>query len=535
MNIRQKLVASGVISVLAAALLGGIGLLGQNRLADALAENQLSVTALRNHMEGDMMHDALRADVLAAFVADPGDSAAASQVRNDFSEHSQWFRKVMDENAKLPLSPELSQSIRDLRPLIDTYIAAAGKLVDDALRDPQASRAQLSDFQRIFSELEERNEKLSTLIETRADEARQTASDAVHSAAWWLLGGLVLVCVVLCLATAQLMSAIMRPLKKTIDVARAIAQGNLRNSIQVESRDEAGQLMEALAQMQNSLREMIASIRLESEELRGTATTLSDTSRGIVDGANQQAESAASMAAAMEQMITNIAQIADHARNAQGISAHSEGLASSGGQVILGVVDGMNRIAEAVNSSSNTITALGRSSEEIHSIIQVIKSIAEQTNLLALNAAIEAARAGEAGRGFAVVADEVRNLAARTAQSTQEITGMIARIRESTDQAVNSMQTGVTRVQDGVTLATQAGSSISEIREGAHKAAEVVDEISHTIGEQSKASSEVAQRVELIAHMSRSNTEAMHELAAAAQRLDQVAAAMQSSVSRFQV
>ncbi|WP_308726186.1 methyl-accepting chemotaxis protein, partial [Metapseudomonas otitidis] len=159
-----------------------------------------------------------------------------------------------------------------------------------------------------------------------------------------------------------------------------IAQGNLRNNIQVESRDEAGQLMEALAQMQNSLREMIASIRLESEELRGTATTLSDTSRGIVDGANQQAESAASMAAAMEQMITNIAQIADHARNAQGISAHSEGLASSGGQVILGVVDGMNRIAEAVNSSSNTITALGRSSEEIHSIIQVIKSIAEQTN-----------------------------------------------------------------------------------------------------------------------------------------------------------
>ncbi|MGA4635062.1 methyl-accepting chemotaxis protein [Pseudomonas solani] len=287
--------------------------------------------------------------------------------------------------------------------------------------------------------------------------------------------------------------------------------------------------------MQNNLRQMITAIRHESEELRGTAHSLSDTSRGIVHGASEQADSATSMAAAMEQMITNIAQIADHARNAQGISAHSEGLASNGGQVILGVVDGMNRIADAVNSSSNTITALGRSSEEIHSIIQVIKSIAEQTNLLALNAAIEAARAGEAGRGFAVVADEVRNLAARTAQSTQEITGMIERIRESTEQAVSSMQTGVTRVNDGVSLATQAGTSISEIRDGAHRAAEVVEEISQTIGEQSKASSEVAHRVEMIARMSRQNTEAMHELADSAQRLDQVATAMQTSVARFQV
>ncbi|WP_442961808.1 methyl-accepting chemotaxis protein [Pseudomonas sp. BMS12] len=236
----------------------------------------------------------------------------------------------------------------------------------------------------------------------------------------------------------------------------------------------------------------------------------------------------------MEQMIHNIAQIADHARNAQGISSQSEQLASDGGQVILGVVEGMSRIAEAVNQSSSTITALGESSEEIHSIIQVINSIAEQTNLLALNAAIEAARAGEAGRGFAVVADEVRNLAARTAQSTQEITSMIERIKASTEQAVSSMQTGVQRVSDGVSLARQAGDSIGEIRGGAHRAAEVVEEISYTIGEQSKASNEVAQRVEQIARMSQQNSHTVDELANAAQRLDQVARSMQSSVLQFQ-
>lgn len=535
MNIRQKLVASGVISVLAAALLGGIGLLGQNRLADALAENQLSVTALRNHMEGDMMHDALRGDVLAAFVAEPGDSTAAGQVRSDLSEHSQWFRKVMDENAKLPLSPELSQSIRDLRPLIDTYITAAGKLVDDALRDPQASRAQLPDFQRIFSELEERNEKLSTLIETRADEARQAASDAVRSAAWWLLGGLVLVCVVLCLATAQLMRTVLRPLKKTIDVALAIAQGNLRNNIQVESRDEAGQLMEALAQMQNSLREMIASIRLESEELRGTATTLSDTSRGIVDGANQQAESAASMAAAMEEMITNIAQIADHARNAQGISAHSEGLASSGGQVILGVVDGMNRIAEAVNSSSNTITALGRSSEEIHSIIQVIKSIAEQTNLLALNAAIEAARAGDAGRGFAVVADEVRALAHRTQQSTQEIEQMIGGIQSGTDRAVSAMQSSNGRARSTLEVAQAAGVALEQITQAISSINERNLVIASASEEQAQVAREVDRNLVNIRDLSMQTSAGANQTSAASQELSRLAVDLNNLVARFKV
>ncbi|MNF57268.1 Methyl-accepting chemotaxis protein McpS [compost metagenome] len=526
MKIRQKMVASGAISVLAAALLGGIGYWGQTELADALAENQLSVSALRNHLEGDMMHDALRADVLAALVVQPGDAAGAEQVRTDLREHSEWFRRTLGENARLPLTPEIRSAIAESQPALESYIGEAERIVSLALRDPQAAR---------FGDLEEKNEALSGRIEAHAAKTRADGETAVRSAAAWLVGGILLVVGLLCLVTGQLMRAVLRPLEKTVGVARAIAQGNLLTQVSIDSDDEAGQLQRALAEMQGNLRQMIATIRNESEELRGTAHRLSETSQSIVDGAGEQSDSATSMAAAMEQMIANIGQIAEHARNAQGISAQSEDLAGSGGKVILGVVEGMSRIAEAVNQSSSTITALGQSSEEIHSIIQVIKGIAEQTNLLALNAAIEAARAGEAGRGFAVVADEVRNLAARTAQSTQEITGMIQRIRETTQQAVDSMQTGVARVQDGVGLARQAGESINEIRSGAHRAAEVVEEISHTIGEQSRASSEVAQRVELIAQMSRHNSQAMQDLAHAAERLDRVASAMQSSVARFQI
>lgn len=533
MKIRHKMIISGVVSILSATLLGGAGFWGQTQLAGAMADNELSVSALRNHLEGDMMHDALRADVLAAFTTNPSDSAAVKQVRDDLSEHSAWFQKAMDANAKLPLPTEIRNAIDASQPALAAYISQARSIVDKALADPAAARADMPAFLASFSALEDKNEALSSLIEAHTTQAREAGQAAVSQAAMMLVLGITLTCALLGLITWHLMRSVLRPLEKSVQAARAIARGNLRERIDVDSDDETGQLQRALVEMQSNLRQMIDNIRQQSEQLQQTVGSLDDTSQHILHSANAQSEGATSIAAAMEQMIQNIAQIAHHTRDAQSISAQSEGLAGSGGQVILDVVEGMNRIAAAVNESSTTITALGQSSEQIYSIIQVIKSIAEQTNLLALNAAIEAARAGEAGRGFAVVADEVRSLAARTAQSTQEITAMIERIRSSTGDAVTSMQTGVTSVGEGVALARQAGESISAIRSGTQHAAQVVEEISHNIDEQSKASQEVAQRVEQIAQLSQHNTQTVHQLTTAAHDLGLVAQGMQSSVQRF--
>ena len=533
MKIRHKMIASGVISILSAALLGSVGFWGQTRLAEALAVNELSVSALRNHLEGDMMHDALRADVLAAFTVTPGDTAEEQQVRDDLAEHSAWFQKAMDANAKLPLPADIRRAIDASQPALAAYIAQSKSIVDKALADPIAAQAEMPAFRSSFTALEEKNEALSSLIEAHTADARDTGQAAVRQAAFMLVLGIGLTCALLGLITWQLMRSILHPLNKSVLVARAIAQGNLREHIDIDSDDESGQLQRALAEMQTSLRQMIDDIRQQSEHLQRTVGSLNGTSQSILHAASEQSEGATSIAAAMEQMIQNIAQIASHTRNAQSISAQSERLADSGGQVITDVVQGMNRIAAAVNESSSTITALGQSSEEIYSIIQVIKSIAEQTNLLALNAAIEAARAGEAGRGFAVVADEVRSLAARTAQSTQEITAMIERIRNSTGQAVASMQSGVASVDEGVALAHQAGDSINEIRSGTQRAAQVVEEISHNIDEQSKASDEVALRVEQIAQMSQRNTQTVHDLTSATQNLAQVTQGMQNAIQRF--
>lgn len=146
MNIRQRILASGAIGIVAVVLLGGVGFWGQLRLGKALSENELSVNALRNHMEGDMMHDALRADVLAAFVVQPGDGAAAEQVRQDLQEHSQWFRKVVEQNQGLPLNDAIHQALVELRPDLEAYIGAAESIVGKALLDPVAARAELPQF-----------------------------------------------------------------------------------------------------------------------------------------------------------------------------------------------------------------------------------------------------------------------------------------------------------------------------------------------------------------------------------------------------
>lgn len=285
--------------------------------------------------------------------------------------------------------------------------------------------------------------------------------------------------------------------------------------------------------------------------LQDLRQTLSGAS-GMADSNQQLADTfllrADDITRQIQQAAGQLADVDQHGQSIQHAAGHSSSLAGAvranleraSGEMSRAHHELQRLIGDVHGSTSANVElatdldGLSREAEQIGQVLQMIAGISDQTNLLALNAAIEAARAGEAGRGFAVVADEVRNLAARTAQSTQEITGMIERIRSSTVQAVNSMQAGVTRVNDGVNLARQAGESISEIRGGAQRAAEVVEEISHTIGEQSKASSEVAQRVEQIARMSQQNSHTVDELAAAAQRLDSVARSMQGSVLQFQ-
>jgi methyl-accepting chemotaxis protein len=234
-------------------------------------------------------------------------------------------------------------------------------------------------------------------------------------------------------------------------------------------------------------------------------------------------------------MTASIEEITRHAQQALEMASQAEQLSKNGGHVIHQVVQDMNNIAKSVQQSAQVIRTLDQESEQIFGIIQVIKGIADQTNLLALNAAIEAARAGEQGRGFAVVADEVRQLAGRTSTSTEEIAKMVQQIQHSTREAVTSMEAGVAQVDKGMRVTAEVERAIADILQATLNTTELVNDITRTIGEQSLASNEIAHQVETIAGMSQSNTQTVSETAYATDELNRLASALSHSVDRFRL
>ncbi|MDO8206629.1 MAG: PAS domain-containing methyl-accepting chemotaxis protein [Gallionella sp.] len=328
---------------------------------------------------------------------------------------------------------------------------------------------------------------------------------------------------------------VVRPVDEIKQHLSELINGQMSGQVDISGRDEMGEVLCSVQSTKVLLGSIIDQISSVSGHIDNRARHLSEAMTKVAEGSQSQSAAANSMSIAVEKMTASIDQIAENAGEVRRVSDNSTSLAAEGGKIVRQVVDDMSKTNQAVLNTAQTMRNLGEQSDQIQNVVKVIKEIADQTNLLALNAAIEAARAGEQGRGFAVVADEVRKLAEKTARSTQEIAGMVDEIRGSTSNAIAEMVATVEMVKAGSVQAEQAGGAIVKINEGVSRVLSGVEDISSSIREQSLASREIADNVERVARMSGENSEAIRDVFGTVGNLETLSSALDQSVSHFRI
>ncbi|MBC8781972.1 methyl-accepting chemotaxis protein [Pseudomonas fluorescens] len=334
-------------------------------------------------------------------------------------------------------------------------------------------------------------------------------------------------------AAVWLLRSKLQPLSDLVRQAEALGAGDLSARLNVSSHDEIGQLARSFNQMGEALSTMVSHIRKASEEVNSRAQALSGLSGGAYEGMEQQSGEITSMAGAVEEFSATSLNIADNMGNTERLAQENAQQTRIGRTSMQEASSSLEHIAEALNSTATVINTLGQRSQEIGGIVGVITSIAEQTNLLALNAAIEAARAGEQGRGFAVVADEVRNLASRTRQATDEISGMIQSIQQETGNAISTMEHGNVLMQEGLSRNADVASALARIDEQSRSAGQQFAAITTATQEQSSTANVLSSNLQSIALANSEQREVVSNLAITAKELETLAAGLRHEVDRF--
>ena len=466
-------------------------------------------------------------------LAETGDvkEAAAKQV----ADLTQVIERSLDRYEKELISDDTDRKmVQADRAALVAYVPKVKAVLDASNAHHVEKAVQLqkgisTELTKALTEHMEYNWKL-------ADDLRKT-NRADYSAAKWIQVSVILLGLLVSgtmgfMLTREIrirlnrLSGMMDQVNQTLDFTTRIP---------IMRRDELGTSADAFNKLLDKLQANLKSIATSAQSVAKAANEMATTSGQVATASHQQSESASGMAATVEEMTVSINHVADRAREAHRLSAESGKLAVSGERIIGQTTNDIQDIAATVHEAAGLIHGLEQHSQQIANVVQVIKDVADQTNLLALNAAIEAARAGEQGRGFAVVADEVRKLAERTSVSTQEIAATIDTMRSGASNAVVSMEGVVKKVMVGVERAQEANAAIHQIGEGSRNAVGMVEEIAEAIREQGAATNNIATQVERIAQMSEESSAAAGHSAEAASELDRLAKDMQQIVNAYRL
>jgi methyl-accepting chemotaxis protein len=486
--------------------------------------------------------------VFRAFQHNPAQEYAKLHDDHPLSEHLDLVKKNLkwaDETfaslkTTIPAVGEESRLMQEIQAEYDAYVKSAVQPVLAALLAENFSSETMGTFLKATRAFEA---KFNPAMRNFASVEEKTAQDEYHFAiaeskkgvmeSLVLIGVGVLVGVFLAFVIIRSITVPLNEIQAVI--LRASKAHDFTGQVAVTAQDEMGVMAQAFNDLMQTLRSTLGDFRNSTARLDDASAALATSAEQASVASNETSESAAAMAASVEEMSVSITSVSDSTREALVIAQTAGEHSNTGGAVIAGAVRDMALIADQVRQVGSTITELGQHSDKISSVVQVIKDVADQTNLLALNAAIEAARAGEAGRGFAVVADEVRKLAERTTQATGEIGQMIAAIQGSARIAVDAMDTTIDNLQRGSAQAGKAGEAIVAIQESNNRVLDVVRNINDAMGEQGAASQEIAQRVERVAQASEESSTSVGVSADTAHDIHQLSMDMRRNIERFRV
>ncbi|EXF93666.1 methyl-accepting chemotaxis protein [Pseudomonas fluorescens HK44] len=484
---------------------------------------------------GNITEDVLRLRILSFRVLVNRDAAGLQDAETRVSVLTDKARQAQKGYAALPAGPEEAALYKTFAATLDSYLQAQSQMMELSRQNKVEDMRTLINT-RIKDGTDLMGEQLNKLI--AINQAGATEADAVAGDQYsYATNGIIAVSVFAALVTVflawLLTRSIVTPLNRSIAAAESIAGGNLTKPIEVDGKDEPARLLGALSTMQANLRKTIEQIAGSANQLGAAAEEFSAVTEEASRGLQQQNNEIEQAATAVNEMTAAVEEVARNAVSTSEASNQSTQAAREGRDRVVETVNAIQTMTHDVQNTSLMIEGLATQGRDIGKVLDVIRAIAEQTNLLALNAAIEAARAGEAGRGFAVVADEVRALAHRTAQSTQEIEKMVAGIQNGTGEAVDSMQQSNQRTHTTLELARAAGVALEQITQSIHQINERNLVIASASEEQAQVSREVDRNLVNIRDLATQSAAGANQTSAASHELSRLAVDLNAMVARF--
>ena len=440
----------------------------------------------------------------------------------------------------MEIESEQTPAVRELEKYFDNYYNLARRvtlgIINDSIPESgrQAASLEMVEAMKAFEEkmLKYREAEYNQFLAT-VDGTRKASRDGTRSS---LIIGLIMA-LILAMAVILVGRLINDSIAEVANSLEEIAtgEGDLTRRLSTSSTDAIGRLVNSFNTFMDKLHGIIRDVTNSTSQLATAAREMSSISLESNEGVSKQQTRTAQVASAMSEMSSSVNEVAQSAEAAANAAQSASEEAFSGSRVVQNTVSAINSLAGEVEGAAKVIKQLEVDSENIGGVLEVIRGISEQTNLLALNAAIEAARAGEQGRGFAVVADEVRTLAKRTNESTQEIQAMIERLQSGTSQAVQVMNKGREQAEISVEQAVKAGDSLEAITESAATINDMNNQISTSAKEQGSVASEINQSISVISEIGEQTSKGAQRTASASQEMAELASQLQALVGRFRV